>query len=418
MRTLADWLAWIETLYPRQIELGLERVHDVLDKMGLRRPPFAAVTVTGTNGKGSTVAMLEACLRAGGYRTGAYTSPHLVRYNERIRLDGRVATDEQLVAAFERIDAARGATPLTYFEFGTLAAFEIFRNAGIEIAVLEVGMGGRLDAVNGIDPQAAIITTVGIDHVAWLGDTREAIGREKAGVFRPRRPAICGDPDPPASVIHEAERIGARLYRINRDFFVERAADGWTWRTPERVRAGLPNPTLRGEHQLGNAACALMALETLSERFPLSQAHMREGLIQAVVPGRFQVLPGRPLRVLDVAHNAQAAEALAATLRQQRIGGRTLAVFGILRDKAIVEVARALQPLVDRWYLATLDAPRAATAAEILEALRAAGVAAPAETFDDPGSAYAAARREARQDDRVIVFGSFYMVGAILAEDG
>lgn len=418
MRTLAEWLAWIEMLYPRQIELGLERVHDVLDKMDLRRPPFAAVTVTGTNGKGSTVAMLEACLRAGGYRVGSYTSPHLVRYNERIRIEGRVASDEELVSAFERIDAVRGTTPLTYFEFGTLAAFEIFRNAGIEVAVLEVGMGGRLDAVNGIDPQAAILTTVGIDHVAWLGDTREAIGREKAGVFRARRPAVCGDLDPPASVLQEAERIGAPLYLINRDFFVERATEGWTWRSRERVRAGLPYPALRGDHQLGNAACVLMALETLRDRFPLSQAHIREGLLRAVVPGRFQVLPGRPLTVLDVAHNAQAAETLAATLRQQRIGGRTLAVFGILRDKAIVEVARALRPLVDHWYLATLHTPRAATAAEILEALRAAGVAAPVETFDDPGRAYAAARRAAREDDRVLVFGSFYMVGDILEKYG
>jgi dihydrofolate synthase/folylpolyglutamate synthase len=386
--------------------------------MGLRRPGFCAITVTGTNGKGSTVAMLEACLRARGYRVGAYTSPHLIRYNERVRLDGREAADAELCDAFAHVESARAATPLTYFEFGTLAAFELFRRAGIEIAVLEVGMGGRLDAVNAIDADVAIVTSVGVDHTAWLGPDREAIGYEKAGVFRRNRPAICGDSHPPESVIQGAARAGAELLRINRDFFAARAESGWTWRSGSRAHSGLPPPALRGDHQLNNAACALMALERLSGRFPVDPSHIRAGLGHAVVPGRFQVLPGRPLTVLDVAHNPDAAAALAATLGQQLTDGRTLAVVGMLKDKDIVGVARALRPLIDRWYAATLHTPRGAAAADIVAALAPAGVTATAQTFDTVRAAYAAARADAEEPDRIVVFGSFYTVGDILTALG
>ncbi|MHB8535843.1 MAG: bifunctional folylpolyglutamate synthase/dihydrofolate synthase, partial [Sulfuricaulis sp.] len=311
-RTLSDWLAWIETLHPRTIELGLDRVHAVLDSMGLRRPGFAAITITGTNGKGSATVMCETILRRAGYKVGAYTSPHLIDYAERIRVDGRMVTDAELCAAFERIDAARGTVPLTYFEFGTLAAFEIFKAAKIDIAALEVGMGGRLDAVNAIDSDVAIVTSVDIDHTSWLGDTREAIGREKAGIFRHGRPAVCGDPDPPRVIAAEAARIGARLLQVQRDFSIERGPTEWNWRSGARLRAGLPYPALRGDYQLYNAASVLTALEMLGERFPVTQADIRDGLLSAVIPGRFQVLPGLPVCVLDVAHNAQAARSLAA----------------------------------------------------------------------------------------------------------
>jgi len=391
----------------------------VLERMDLRRPAFAAITVAGTNGKGSTVAMLEAILRAAGYRVGAYTSPHLIRYNERVRIDGRLATDAELAAAFERIESARGEVPLTYFEFGTLAAFELFRRSAIEIAVLEVGMGGRLDAVNGIDADVAVVTSVGIDHTHWLGATRAEIGYEKAGVFRAARPAICADPDPPAPLTAYADRIGARLLIRERDFFIERdpnrPQDGWSFRFGDIVRAGLPYPALRGEYQLDNAAGALTALETLRDRFPVSQGDIRQGLLQATVPGRFQVLPGSPVRVLDVAHNADAARALAATLARQRVAGETFAVFGILKDKDIVAVAQALRPLVDRWYVATLHTARGASVEEIRAALAAAGVGAPVAAFDEMRVAYAAACRDAGAADRVVVFGSFYTVGDILA---
>jgi dihydrofolate synthase/folylpolyglutamate synthase len=413
-RALSDWLAWIETLHPRAIELGLERVHAVLDNMGLRRPPYAAIT----NGKGSTTAMCEAILRRAGYKVGAYTSPHLVAYNERVRLDGRNATDAELCGAFERIEAARGTVPLTYFEFGTLAAFDLFQSANIDIAVLEVGMGGRLDAVNAIDPDVSIVTAVDIDHVSWLGSTREAIGREKAGIFRSGRAAICGDPNPPAIIAAEATRLGAKLLQLGRDFHIERSPTDWTWRRGERLRAGLPHPSLRGDYQLYNAACALTALDALAGRFPVTQADVREGLLSGVIPGRFQVLPGRPVCVLDVAHNAQAARSLAATLKQQRIEGRTLAVFGMLKDKDIVAVAGPLAELVDRWYPASLHVSRGATAAQLVEALTAAGARAPAQAFDDVHQAWAAARRDAGEADRVVVFGSFHTVGDILAALG
>lgn len=414
-RALADWLAWIETLHPRTIELGLERVHAVLDNMGLRRPAYTAIAITGTNGKGSTTAMCEAILRRAGYKVGAYTSPHLITYNERVRIDGRTATDAELCNAFERIEASRGTVPLTYFEFGTLAAFDLFQSANIDIAVLEVGMGGRLDAVNAIDADVSIVTAVDIDHVSWLGSTREAIGREKAGIFHAGRPAICGDPNPPEIIAAEAARIGARLQQVGRDFHIERTNTDWTWRAGERLRAGLPHPSLRGDYQLYNAACALAALDALADRFPVTQANVRDGLISAVIPGRFQVLPGRPVRVLDVAHNAQAARSLAATLKQQTIPGRTLAVFGMLKDKDIVSVVGPLAGVVARWYPATLNVPRGATAAQLIEALTAAGVSTPAQEFGDVYQAYAAALRDAGESDRIVIFGSFHTVGDILA---
>jgi dihydrofolate synthase / folylpolyglutamate synthase len=384
-------------------------------RMGLDRPAFAVLTVGGTNGKGSTVAMLDAILRAAGYRTGAYTSPHLIDYNERVCIGGASVDDSALCAAFERIEAARGPVSLTYFEFGTLAAMELFHRAGLDVAVLEVGMGGRLDAVNVWDADAAVVASVGIDHVQWLGPDREAIGREKAGIFRPGRPAIVGDPDPPASLVAHAERIGARLLRVGREFAIERGPDGWAFRAGARLRAGLPYPALRGDFQLHNAACALMALDGVAARLPVDQGQVRAGLLGAQLAGRFQTLPGRPLKVLDVAHNVQAAAALAATLRRQPIAGRTVAVLGMLQDKPIAEVAAQLAPLVDSWHVATLDVARGARSVELAAALVAAGVTAPIREFPDPPSAFRAAEALCGADDRILAFGSFYTVGGILA---
>ena len=393
-------------------------MHAVLDNMGLRHPTYAAITITGTNGKGSATVMCESILRRAGYKVGAYTSPHLITYNERIRIDGRIVTDEDLCSAFARIDSARGEVPLTYFEFGTIAAFDLFQANEIDIAVLEVGMGGRLDAVNAIDSDVAIVTSVDIDHTSWLGHTREAIGHEKAGIFRRDRPAVCGDPNPPRVIAEEAKRIGSELMQYNRDFHVERTPTEWNWRCGNRLRVGLSYPALRGDYQLFNAASVLMALEMLAERFPVTQADVREGLLSALIPGRFQVLPGRPVCVLDVAHNAQAARSLAATLKQQRIAGRTVAVFGMLKDKDIVSVVSPLASVVDRWYPATLNVPRGATAAQLIESLTAAGVSAPAPGFDDVLQAWAVARREVTEVDRIVAFGSFHTVGDILASLG
>ncbi len=413
-RTLDDWLAWMETLHPREIDLGLERVAVVRDRLGLGAPPFAIVTVGGTNGKGSTVAMLEHTLHAAGYRVGAYSSPHLVRYNERVRLATVEIGDAELVAAFERIEAARREVPLTYFEYGTLAALEFFQRQSVDIAVLEVGLGGRLDAVNAWDADVAVVTRIGIDHTEWLGPDRESIGREKAGIYRAGRCAVCGDPNPPASLLDHATAIGARLKRVHKDFDIEPQPEGWTWRTLDVAYAGLPYPAMRGDVQLYNAACVFMALECLADRFPVTAADRRAGLTQAVLPGRFQTLPGRPLRVLDVAHNVQAAEALARTLRAQVVPGRTLAVCGMLRDKPIAEVVAVLAPLVAHWHIAGLDGPRGASSAELRAALAAAGVGDTISEHRDIEHAYAQALASAGDHDRVVVFGSFHTVGAIL----
>jgi dihydrofolate synthase/folylpolyglutamate synthase len=386
----------------------------VRDRLGLAPLPFAVVTVAGTNGKGSTVAMLEQALHAAGYRVGAYTSPHLVDYNERVRLGTQEASDAALCAAFEHVEAARGTTSLTYFEFGTLAAVELFRQRHVDIAILEVGLGGRLDAVNAWDADVAIVTSVGIDHTDWLGPDRESIGAEKAGVFRADRCAICGDPDPPHSLLRHATQVGARLRRIDRDFSVERGDGGWSWRAGDRVISGLPYPAMRGDYQLGNASCMLMALDCLAARFPVKNADIRAGLLNAVLPGRFQTLPGRPIRVFDVAHNPQAAEALARTLRAQHVPGRTIAVCAMLRDKPIAAVLAIVAPLVARWHVAGLEGERGASAEDMRQALAQAGVHDAVELHADVGQAYARAQAEAGDGDRVVVFGSFHTVGAIL----
>jgi dihydrofolate synthase/folylpolyglutamate synthase len=402
-------------VHPRSIDLGLERVQAVLARLHRGAPAFGVITVGGTNGKGSTVAMLEAILRAAGYRTGLYTSPHLVRYNERVRIDAEPVSDDALCGAFERIEAARGDVPLTYFEFGTVAALDLMARAGIDVALLEVGMGGRLDAVNAVDADAAIVTAVDIDHTQWLGTTRAQIGREKAGIFRAGRPAICGDTDPPVTLVEYALAVGAPLYVRGRDYTARAEVGGWCWRMGEQFRSGLPFPALRGDYQLGNAANALAALELLRARFPVTQAHIRQGLVTVALPGRFQVLPGLPVCVFDVAHNPQAAHALAATLAQQGRFRRTLAVFGMLADKDISAVVQSFRNLVDHWYLATLNVPRGASAAQLAAALAAVGTAARADEFDDVRAAYAAAKRDATDADRIVVFGSFHTVGDILA---
>lgn len=415
-RTLNEWLAWMETLHPREIELGLARVEIVRDRMGLGVLPFAVIAVAGTNGKGSTVAMLEHCLHAGGFRVGAYSSPHLIDYNERVRVGTEVVRDIDLCEAFARVEAARADTALTYFEFGTLAAVDLFRLHEVDIAILEVGLGGRLDAVNAWDADVSVVTSIGIDHTEWLGPDRESIGREKAGIFRTQRCAICGDPDPPQSLIKVAEELDAHLLCVHRDFDFERLPEGWNWRALDKMHAGLPYPAMRGDYQLYNAASAIMALSCLAAEFPLKMADIRAGLINALVPGRFQTLPGRPVRVLDVAHNAQAARALGRTLQAQIVPGKTIAVCGMLHDKPIVDVVRILAPQVTRWHVAGLPGSRGTSTEDMRAALAAAGVSDGIGLHEDIEQAYAAALAEADDNDRVVVFGSFHTVGAILRQ--
>ena len=395
--------------------MGLDRVANVRGRMDATFgcPVFI---VTGTNGKGSTCALLESMLVAAGYRTGLYTSPHLTSYNERVRIDGTPATDEALVAAFNAVEDARGDVPLTYFEHGTLAAFWLFARADLAAAVLEVGLGGRLDAVNVVDADVAIVTSVDLDHMDYLGPTREDIGREKAGIFRAGRPVVCGEPNPPAALLAHARVLGAPLSLIGRDYGFTAGEGQWDYWGPGVRRHGLPHPALRGAIQLVNAATAITALDLLHDRLHVSAGALRTGLVSVELAGRFQVLPGRPTIVLDVAHNPHAARVFAAALGTMGFHPRTIAVFGMLADKDIGGVVAAMIPRVDRWHVATLPPPRGASAASVRDALAAAGVAsADVRTFDDVASAYRAARGEADEADRIAVFGSFLTVAAALA---
>ena len=409
MRSLAAWLEFIERQHPQSVALGLERVREVLGRLAVS---FAGpvLTVGGTNGKGSTTAMLESILRAAGYRVGLYTSPHLLRYGERVRILGREADDAALCEAFDAVERARQHLPLTYFEFGTLAAAWLFARERLDAMVLEVGLGGRLDAVNAFDADCAVLTSVAVDHVDYLGDSRDAIGREKAGIFRAGRPAIMVDPDPPAGALAEARRIGAHLLLLGRDFGYADEATQWSYWGPAGRRAGLAHPALRGAIQVRNAAGAMAALDAMRAVLPVGMQDIRRGLANVTLAGRFQVLPGRPQIILDVAHNPQAAEVLASNLAASGYAPQTIAVCGMLRDKDLAGVVRALAPRITRWHLAGLGGPRGASAADLARAVAATGVTAPVREHANPAAALAAARSDARENDKIIVFGSFLTV--------
>jgi len=413
--TLHDWLEYIERQHPQAIAMGLERVNVVRDALHLN-PAFPLITVGGTNGKGSACRFLEAILGHAGYRAGVYTSPHLLRYNERVRIGGRDAGDADLVRAFAAVEQARVAAgvPLTYFEFGTLAAVWLFVERKVDVAVLEVGLGGRLDAVNAFDADAALLMSIGLDHMEYLGDTREAIGAEKAHVFRAGRPAVCADADPPSSVTAHAAKIGAELLLIGRDFGYEAGPQQWRYYGPGSKRHGLPPPALRGSFQLANASACIAALDALRDRLPVSAGDIRAGLVAVENPGRFQVLPGRPAVILDVAHNPHAATALALNLVQMTGYRQTLAVFSMLKDKDVAGVARALRGHVDHWLVAPLEGPRAMSAAALEQNLRDAGVSVAITLCTNIDEACDRAYRMAGDDDRILAFGSFLTVAAAM----
>jgi dihydrofolate synthase/folylpolyglutamate synthase len=406
---LADWLAWQETAHPVKIDLSLGRVRHVLAALA---PPLAGVpvsTVAGTNGKGSTVAFLDAIYRAAGYRTGVYTSPHLLRYNERVRVAGHDASDDALCAAFERIDAARGEVSLSYFEWGTLAALDVFAAAGCEVLILEVGLGGRLDAVNAVDADVAILTSVDLDHQQFLGNTRDAIGAEKAAIARPGRPLIVTDCDPPASVVDHAARCGARLWRYGFDYEATASGDdAWTW-TCGDARLAMPRPGLVGAVQLRNAASAVLAARLLAPRLPVDDTALACGVAGARIGARFERRGRDPEWVLDVAHNPEAARNLAENLRAHPLPGRTFAVLGMLADKDAAGVLAPLRHLIDAWHVASLDGPRGASAQQLATHLTALGVAA-LRVHGDVGTACRAAQQAAGSGGRVLVFGSFHTV--------
>ncbi|MBS0346504.1 MAG: bifunctional tetrahydrofolate synthase/dihydrofolate synthase [Proteobacteria bacterium] len=416
--TLEGWLGLLEARHGQTIQLGLERVRQVRDALNLPQtcPVF---TIGGTNGKGSTCALLESVLLAAGYRVGLYTSPHLLRYNERVRIDGREADDQVLVDAFAEVERARGETPLTYFEHGTLAAWAAFCRAGLDAIILEVGLGGRLDAVNVFEPDCAIVTSVALDHMEFLGNDRETIGFEKAGIFRAGKPAICSDPLPPASLVAHAEAIGAKLLVSGRDFGFAGDQQQWAfWLAGGSRRGGLAYPALRGTNQLLNASAVMTACESVREILPVPMQAIREGFMLVDLPGRFQVLPGRPSVILDVAHNPQAAGVLNENLASMGFFPETWAVIGMLADKDVPGVIRLLRDRVDHWLVATLPGPRGLGAERLADILREAGVSVDITAFASPGEAYQAARGQAAEGDRIVVFGSFLTVADVLAVAG
>jgi len=403
VKSLAAWLDFIERQHPKTIALGLDRVAAVFQRMRIELA-VPAITVAGTNGKGSTCAMLEAMLRAGGYRTALYTSPHLMQYNERVRIAGEEASDEALAESFDAVEAARDDTPLTYFEYGTLGALWLFAREKVEVTVLEVGLGGRLDAVNVIDTDCAVLTSVGIDHVDYLGPDRESIGREKAGIFRVGKPAVIAEPQPPRSVLAAP---GEKLL-IGKDFGYADEKSQWSYWGPSGKRGGLAHPALRGATQLRNASAAMCALDCLHQKLPLAMQDIRRGLAEVTLPARFQVLPGRPQVILDVAHNVQAAEVLAENLATSGFSPETIAVCGMLRDKDIGGVLRTLAPRITRWHMASLSGARAASAQELARHVEGA------ECFGSPAAALEAALSRANENDKIVVFGSFLTVGEVI----
>jgi dihydrofolate synthase/folylpolyglutamate synthase len=414
---LAAWLDWQQTLHPQTIELGLGRVGRVLERTGWRRPAQPVITVGGTNGKGSCVAMLDAMARAAGLRVATFTSPHLVDYRERIRLDGRWVSEASLVAAFERIADALGGDSLTFFEFNTLAALLVFETWAPDVIVLEVGMGGRLDAVNLVDADVAVITSVSLDHTEWLGPDVESIGREKAGILRANRPGICGMIDPPQSVLAVAAQLGTRLRVRGRDFDgLPIAADVWNYRGLRWQWHDLPRPSLPGTTQIHNAATVLAALESIADRLTIERAAVEQGLRAVTLAGRFERRddPRGFEWVLDVAHNPDSARVLAANLREFPVRGRTLAVCGMLADKDSGSALVELRNSFDAWYAATTDGPRGLSDVELAGRARESGIAMQCASGID--TALRAAAEAARPGDRIVVFGSFHTVGpAMLA---
>ncbi|MFZ9497680.1 MAG: bifunctional tetrahydrofolate synthase/dihydrofolate synthase [Polynucleobacter sp.] len=414
--SLDQWLSHLETAHPVGIDMGLARISRVKESLGLK---FACpvITVGGTNGKGSTCAFLESILLAAGYKVACHTSPHLLRFNERARMNGADVSDADLLKAFERVEQARcrlsDPPTLTYFEFTTLAIMDIFANASVDAVILEVGMGGRLDAVNIVDADCAIVTSIDLDHMAYLGNTREAIAFEKAGIFRTKAIAICADPMPPTSLINHANAIGADLWLMGKDYSFTGDQQQWGWTGRGKRFSGLGYPALRGANQLLNASAVIAALIALHDRLPVSAQDIRNGLALVELPGRFQVLPGRPTVVLDVAHNPHAAATLAESIEAMAYHPYTYAVFGAMADKDIDGVLKPLLNTVDYWYCTDLPTPRAASASDLAKRLRAFNKEA--LVFMDPGAAYQAALDKAGEGDRILVFGSFYTVSGVMA---
>jgi dihydrofolate synthase/folylpolyglutamate synthase len=410
---LNDWLAFIEALHPKDIEMGLGRVNQVKQRLNLKTD-FPVITVAGTNGKGSTCAMLEHIYQAAGYRVASYSSPHLLRYSERIRVGSLEISDADLIIAFQAIEDARQEIQLTYFEYGTLAAMWHFCAAKVDVAILEVGLGGRLDAVNVFEPSCAIVTSVDLDHMDFLGDTRELIGAEKAGIFRKNVPAICGELNPPQSLIDYAQKTGALLKCVQRHFSFESQQNHWRYLADDVALDHLPIPALIGDFQLYNASCVIAAIQSLQNVLPVSQAAIEAGLLTVRLHGRYQYLSSKPDVILDVAHNPHAAKSLASNLKKTRTSGKTIAVFAMLADKDITGVVNAIANEIDDWYVSGVSHVRGADGAKVKELILSELPNASISLFGEVADAYAQACIDANENDRIIILGSFFTVAEVM----
>lgn len=411
---LEKWLDWQESLHFTAIELGLERCRRVADNMGLLKPSYNVISVAGTNGKGSSITLLDKILRNADYKVGRYISPHLLKYNERICINGEEVSDAELCESFDRIDRARGDISLTYFEFGTLAALDLFRQHNVELAILEVGLGGRLDAVNVLDADVALITSIDIDHQQWLGDNRESIAREKAGIFRNKALAICSDPNPPQSLLDCADALGTPLSIAGRDYSYSSNNDTWSWQTKDLFLDELPRPMQYCDFQLQNAAGVLKVLDEIEHDYPVSVENIKQGLASFRLNGRMQIIPGKVAKILDVAHNSQSVKALVDNLKAIPCVGQTHLLVGMLKDKDHPEVLKVLSEIADSWSIVTLSQDRGCDAKTLLSDLGVLGIKDNVSEFKDVEDALEQLHQSSKSGDRIVVTGSFLTVGAAL----
>jgi dihydrofolate synthase/folylpolyglutamate synthase len=412
--SLKGWLDWQESLHPLAIDLGLERaakVFNALNPDGIKPP---TITVAGTNGKGSCIAYLETIYKTEGYRVGAYSSPHILKYNERIKIDGKPVSDELICEAFARIESVRGNTSLSYFEFGTLAALDIFWRSGVNIQLLEVGLGGRLDAVNIVTPDVSLISSIGIDHIGFLGNTREAIGREKAGIFRTKTPAIIGDPNPPHSLLLSAADKDANVFCINQDYGYRKESTTWDWFAGDQQIRQIPEPGLKGEHQYRNASAAILAVQMLAKKLPISNNSIKNGLKNSHLLGRFQLINDKIPILLDVGHNLEAVKTLVEYINVTFPDKRIHAIFSMLKDKDIDGVIDIMKPVIYDWFIAPLTNPRATTESNMRDIFSKNEVARVSFGFTSFTDAFNAAKRQSLDNDLLLVFGSFFLVSDCL----
>lgn len=421
--SLEEWLKWQEKLHPRSIDLGLERAAGVYKSLNPKGDKPPTIIVAGTNGKGSCVAFLEAIYSAQGYRVGTYTSPHILKYNERIKIEGKPVGDDLICDAFERIDTVRNDVSLSYFEFGTLAAIDLFWRSKVDVQILEVGLGGRLDAVNILDADATLITSISIDHIDWLGETREAIGYEKAGVFRTNVAAIIGDLAPPDSLINYATEKRTPVFRINHEFGFKKNDNDWDWHCTKREQKkykALPPPSLKGEHQYRNAATVLMAVTEMERLLPISEKAIHQGLKDTQLNGRFQLIKGDVPVLLDVAHNPQSVKELFNYLTDCFSDYKIYTVFSMMKDKDIKGVIDIISPVIQHWFVSPLTNPRTASQAHMQKQFKACAIENVSFGYKNFSETYSAARDSVGKGDLILVFGSFFLVSEYLAnkEDG